>query len=253
MKRVVAIIQARMTSTRLPGKVLMPVLGRPLLEYQLERVRLSSMVDDIVIATTVNAEDDPVATLARKEGVGLYRGSELDVLDRYYKAALSAKADHVMRLTADCPFVEPELCDSIISQYFDSRVDYVHTGATFAEGLDCEIFSFEALKAAWQDASLPSEREHATMFLHNNPGRFSKLTHENSQDDSRLRLTVDETEDFAVVKKVLESLYPLHGAMMRIAHIKEFLAENPDVFEINSHVTRNEGLAKSLEEDVAND
>ena len=238
-----------MTSTRLPGKVLMEVMGRPLLSYQIERLRFSNRIDEIIIATTTNKEDDPVAKLAQKEGLIVYRGSEDDVLDRYYQAAKECGAEHIMRLTGDCPLIDPVICDLVIDSYLRSEVDFVHTGPTFAEGLDCEVFSFGCLKLAWHSAKLRSEREHCTMYFHNHPEKVRKTTLANATDDSKYRFTVDELKDFSVVNAILENLYQNSEGHFGSSEIKGFLDSNPEIFNLNKGIMRNEGLAKSLKED----
>ena len=249
--KVDAIIQARMTSTRLPGKVLMEVMGRPLLSFQIERLRFSKMIDSIIIATTTNKEDDRISELAIKEGLNIYRGSEGDVLDRYYLAAKEYKVKHIMRLTADCPLIASEVIDSIASTYFESGVDYIRTGETFAEGLDCEIIGFRALAKAWLKAKLESEREHVTLYIRNHPEFFKTIVEENVTDDSRYRITVDEEEDFIVVKTILENLYKDEKIYFSIGEIKNFLNENPDTYQLNRKIIRNEGLLKSQQNDKA--
>ena len=221
--KVTAIIQARMTSTRLPGKVLMEVMGRPLLSYLIERVRFSKMIDKIIIATTVNKEDDPIVELCQKEDIIFYRGSEDDVLDRYYQAAKKYNATHIMRLTADCPLIAPDICDSIADAYFENGVDYIRTGETFAEGLDCEIVGFKALSKAWLEAKLKAEREHVTLYIRNHPELFKTMVKENETDDSRYRITVDEEEDFLVVRTILENLYKGNDSYFTVREIKSYL------------------------------
>ena len=247
--KVTAIIQARMTSTRLPGKVLMEVMGRPLLSYQIERLRFSKRIDEIIIATTTNKEDDPIVELAQKEDLKVYRGSEDDVLDRYYQAAKKYKTGHIMRITADCPLIDPNICDRIIKVYFKSGVDYVHTGEGFAEGLDCGIISFKALSAAWHEAKLNSEREHVTLYIKNHPEKFDNITVENETDDRNYRITVDEQEDFSVVKAILENFYKEMKSSFTVREIKSFLDNNPEIYTLNANIIRNEGLLKSLLED----
>lgn len=247
--KVTAIIQARMTSTRLPGKVLMEVMGKSLLSYQIERLRFSKMIDKIIIATTVNKEDDPIVDLAQKEELDFYRGSEDDVLDRYYQTAKKYNAAHIMRLTADCPLIDPDICDSIVGAFFENGVDYIRTGETFAEGLDCEIIGFEVLARAWQEANLKAEREHVTLYIRNHPELFKTMVKENETDDSRYRITVDEEEDFLVVKTILDNLYKGNDSYFTIKEIKSFLDTHPEVYRLNSHIIRNEGLLKSLQHD----
>jgi len=249
LPEVTAIIQARMASTRLPGKVLMKVMGRPLMSYQIERLRFSKMIGKIIIATTTNREDDAIVELCQKEDIVFYRGSEDDVLDRYYQAAKEYGAEHVMRLTGDCPLIAPDICDSIAKVYFESGVDYIRTGETFAEGLDCEIVGFGAIVKAWLEAKLRSEREHAMLYIRNHPELFKTMVKENDTDDSRYRITVDEQEDFLVVKTILENLYKAKGICFSIGDIKDFFREDPDTYQLNARIIRNEGLLKSLQND----
>jgi spore coat polysaccharide biosynthesis protein SpsF len=248
--KVTAIIQARMTSNRLPGKVLMEVMGRPLLSYQIERLRFSRMIDRIIIATTVNKEDDPVVELAQNEGLAFYRGSEDDVLDRYYQTAKKYDTNHIMRLTADCPLIAPEVCDMIAIAYFENNVDHIRTGSTFTEGLDCEVIGIKALAKVWLEAKLKSEREHVTLYIHNHPELFKTMVKENDIDDSSYRITIDEEKDFIVVKNILENLYKDEKPYFSISDIKHFLEQNPHIFQLNAKIIRNEGLLKSLKNDT---
>ena len=247
--RVTAIIQARMDSTRLPGKILMEVMSRPLLSYQIERLSFSKYIEKIIIATTVNKTDDPIVLLARKEKVNLFRGAENDVLDRYYQAAKLHRARHIMRLTADCPLLQPGICDLLAAKYSEAKADYAYTGQSFAEGLDCEVVSFKALSQAWREAKHNSDREHVTLYIRNHPEKFRILTVENETDDSRYRITVDEEEDFLVVKAILENLYKENKEHFTFTEIKSFLDTHPDVYNMNAHIMRNQGLLISLQKD----
>lgn len=237
-----------MTSTRLPGKVLKEVMGRPLLSYLIERLRACRLLEKIVIATTTKKEDDAVLLLAEKESLPIYRGSENDVLDRYYQTGRKFGVEHVVRVTSDCPLIDPQICDHVVEVYLRADVDYVHTDPTFAEGVDCEAFSFKALEKAWHGASLKSEREHVTLYFHNHPELFKKVTLVNETDDSRYRITVDEKEDFLVVKAILENLYKGKDHYFSIQEIKSFLDTHPEIYKLNAHIIRNEGLLKSLNE-----
>lgn len=238
-----------MTSTRLPGKALLKVMGRPLLSYQIERLRRINNIDNIIIATTVNRDDDPIVELCNRESVFYFRGSENDVLDRYYQAAEEFDVNDIMRITADCPLIDPQICENIIKIYFESDIDYIHTGRTFAEGLDCEVLSFNVLERSRQEASLLSEREHVTQYVHNHPELFKKVTFHNKTDDSKYRFTVDEQEDFLVVKAIFEGLYDTYSSLFSAAEIKNFLNANSDIFQINADVIRNQGLITSLQDD----
>jgi spore coat polysaccharide biosynthesis protein SpsF len=247
--KVTAIIQARMTSTRLPGKVMMKVLNKPLIEYQIDRLRNCKKISEIIVATTTNKEDDRIIEFANRNEIRTFRGSEQDVLDRYYQCAKKVKAKHVMRLTGDCPLIDPLICDKLTFEYERSGADYIQTGPTFAEGVDCEIFSFSALIEAWENASLKSEREHCTLYLRNNPEKFMKITLNNSTDDSRYRFTVDRREDFLVVKAIIEYFMAKRNIDFGTNDIKNFLDTHAEIFKINSDVIRNEGLIISLKED----
>lgn len=238
-----------MTSSRLPGKVLRQVNGKPLLGYLVERLRCCRRLDRIIVATTTNAEDDAVVSLCEKEQVPFFRGQENDVLDRFYQAAKRYAVDHIMRITADCPLIDPEICDHVAEVYMNSKVDYVATGPAYAEGTDCEIVSFSALEEAWRNAVLKSEREHLTLYLHNNPKRFKLIKLSNAADDSRYRFTVDRQEDFEVVKSIIEHFHSQKKSLFHIAEIKSYLDNHPEVFRLNAQAVRNEGLLKSLQND----
>lgn len=241
-------IQARMGSTRLAGKVLLEILGKPMLQLQVERLRRARHIARIVLATTNVSADDAVAVVGERIGLTVFRGSEDDVLDRYYQAASLVKAPHVMRLTADCPLIDPAVCDLVAEEYERTGCDYVRTGESFAEGLDCEVISFKALEASWQEAKLRSEREHVTLFLRNHPERFNIHVLENKMDDSHIRITVDEPEDLIVVRIIFDH-FRNNPIDFGIAEIRAFLASHPEVAKLNSAVVRNAGLAKSLMDD----
>jgi len=246
METVVAILQARMGSTRLPGKVLRQVLGRPLLWYEIERLRRCRAIDKIVLATSDQPADNPLAEFGREMGLDVYRGAENDVLDRYTQAARLHDAGHIMRVTGDCPLIDPDICTRVVQRYFDTGADYVVTSQEFAEGLDCEVFSRRMLELAWAEARLGSEREHVTLFFHNNADRFQLHELENGRDDSWCRITVDEPEDFELVRNVLEALYPKLGPEMNFDDVRKYLDEHPEIQAINKHIVRNQGLALSL-------
>lgn len=246
---ITAIVQARMGAKRLPGKVLKEVMGKPLLGYQMERLRTCQRLDGIILATTNKPEDDRIAIFGEKEKLSVYRGSEDDVLDRYYQSARVFHVKHIMRITADCPLIDPALCDQLIEVYIKSGVDFVHTGPTYAEGVDCEIFSFSALEKAWCEAKLKSEREHVTLYMHNHSELFKKITLDNETDDSKYRFTVDEKEDIIVVREIIEKLYMEGKQPLSTNDIKMFLDTHQDTYKLNAEVIRNEGLQRSLEED----
>jgi spore coat polysaccharide biosynthesis protein SpsF len=237
--QVVALIQARMGSTRLPGKSLKEVMGKPLLGYLVERVRRCKKLNDIVIATTDSPVDDCLARFARNENLSFFRGSEIDVLDRFYQAATLFKADVVVRITGDCPLIDPVVVDEAISYFLDQYplYDYVNNIAPrrYPRGMDTEVFTYQALLETWKRAGSNSEREHVTPFIYLHPELF-RLGHVSCKEDlSSHRWTVDTPEDFALVKKILEYLYPKNPEFT-IQDILRALCKNPEWVQINAHI-----------------
>lgn len=210
--KTVIIVQARMTSTRLPGKVMKRVLGKPLLEYQLERLQRVKLADEIVIATTTNQTDEPIVELCNSLSVACFRGSEDDVLSRYYGAATAHKADLVVRVTSDCPLIDPQVIDTVIDYCLQnqSHYDYVSNSLerTYPRGMDTEVFSFSTLQQAFGEATAQPDREHVTPFIYRQPARY-RLGHViYSEDCSHHRWTVDTPEDFELIQKIIEAIYP---------------------------------------------
>lgn len=237
--KVVIIDQARMTSTRLPGKVLKEVAGRPLLEYQIERLRRVRNAHEVVIATTKNATDDPIIGLCERLGVSTYRGSEEDVLQRYYEAARAHGADVVVRVTSDCPVIDPEIIDAAIAMFLAPPMlyDYVSNTQTrsYPRGLDVEVFSFAALAAAQAEGRLDYEREHVTPYLYQHPERFRIAQLVAGEDHSQHRWTVDTAEDFELVGRIIATLYPVNPEF-DLAAMLDLLRRHPDWSEINAQV-----------------
>ena len=243
-----------MGSVRLPGKILKEVLGQPLLVHLVTRLLQARWIDKITVATSSNKADDPVEELCREQGYYCFRGSENDVLDRYYQAALFSGAgedDTIIRITGDCPLVDPEVVDKAILLFHRSKADYASNvnPPTFPDGLDVEVFKFTALKTAWNEASLVSEREHVTPFIRNNPERFKQANLDNARDLSGLRWTVDEEEDFMFVRTVYEKLYS-KDRVFTTEEVLSLLERQPELLTINSRFKRNEGLLKSLQNDA---
>lgn len=207
----VAILQARMSSTRLPGKVMKSVAGRPMLERQIERLRRCSTLDRLIVATSDDASDDPLAQFLQTIGIETFRGALHDVLGRYVGAveALGVNGP-VVRLTADCPLADPEVIDDCVRLQARLGVDYASNAQrrTYPRGLDVECFGLGALLTAGREASDPYDREHVTPFLYRNPKRFSQGDLVQDRDESALRWTVDTPEDFAFVERVYAALYP---------------------------------------------
>ena len=203
MRRRVIITQARMTSTRLPGKVLREVRGKSLLEYHLDRLRRVRRADEVVVATTTNSSDDAIVDLCDRIHVPYFRGSEEDVLGRFYGAAMQYSASVVIRVTSDCPLIDPAVVDRVITEF--AGKPYSHDYAsntlerTYPRGLDCEAFSFSALETAHTEAVAGPDREHVTPFLYRQPDRFRLKSVRAPRDYSHYRWTVDTPEDFAMV------------------------------------------------------
>lgn len=250
--RVLAVLQARTASSRLPGKVLMPVLGRPLLLCQIERLKRCTRLDHLVVATSDHPSDDELARLCRNEGVDCFRGSLDDVLDRFVQAARCHNPEVVVRLTGDCPLADPALIDQMIKTFVASDLDYFSNcaPATYPDGLDVEVTRFACLETAWQEAVLPSHREHVTPFIRKQPDRFRVGNHFADVDRSYMRWTVDEPEDFEFVRQVYERLYPSKPDFTT-ADVLALLAETPGLQSINARFERNEGARKSLQADAA--
>jgi len=206
--RVVAIVQARMTSTRLPGKVLADLGGRPVLAFMLERVKRARTLDGLVVATTVNATDDPVARAAAAAGVEVFRGDEKDVLSRFVGAGEAARADVVVRLTADCPFTDPALVDLAVARFLEADLDYLANAVdrTYPDGLDVEVLRFEALRRAARETREPYDREHVTPYLYRPGGGFRVGSFRHDSDLSALRWTIDTAEDLAVARRLIAGL-----------------------------------------------
>ena len=250
MRRIVGIIQARMGARRLPGKVLLDLEGKAVLEHVIDRVRRSKLIEDTVAATTIKKEDLKIVRLASKKGVRVYCGQEDDVLDRYFQAALLFDAKHIVRITADCPLIDPGIIDDVIRLYLSKRVDYASNNIKelFPDGEDVEVFSFEALKKAWEDARLPSERAHVTPYIRNHPELFKLANLNSPRDLSKKRWTLDEPRDYEFIKLIYRRLYK-KKRFFGIKDILKLLETHPEYEVINNNITRNEGLLKSLRED----
>lgn len=247
---ILAIVQARMGSTRLPGKVMMEILGKPVLLHLIDRLKGSKLIDKIVIATTEKERDIPIIRLSEESGLDYFAGSEDDVLDRYFKAAKKYGGDVIVRITADCPLIDPEIVDEIINYYLENKekLDFVNAGRSYPEGFGVEVFSFEALKKAWTDARKPSEREHVTSYIWKNKDIFRTATYEYGDESSRISLAVDNKNDFQLVTRIFENLYK-NNQIFTLDDILNFLSENPHLLQFNKTKIRDEGYLKSLEID----
>jgi spore coat polysaccharide biosynthesis protein SpsF len=235
--KIVAIVQARMGSTRLPGKVLMDLLGEPVLVRDINRLRRSELLDEIVIATTTQSSDDPIASLCEERGWLYFRGDENDVLDRYYQAGLASHADVIVRITSDCPLIEPKIVDRVIRRFLDSSdIDYASNTLpprSFPRGLDTEVMTFSALERAWTEDKDPKLREHVTPYIYRNPETFRIHGVVNDTDLSSHRWTLDTPEDLAFIRTVYEYFGNDHFTWLDLI---EYLDTHPEVVSINSDI-----------------
>ena len=247
---VLAIIQARMSSTRLPGKVLMKILGKPMLELQIERIQQSVKINHLIVATSFEVEDDPIENLCVKIGLPCFRGPLDDVLDRFFQAANTYQPKHIVRLTGDCPLADPEIIDRVIRLHRKKGYDYTSNIAppTWPDGMDVEVLRFFCLKEAATEARLPSEREHVTPFILNRPKRYNCGNLQNDQNLSFHRLTVDEVNDFDKAKQIFKSLYP-KNSRFSLNDILYLLDNKPAISMINAKVDSNAGIREAKNKD----
>jgi spore coat polysaccharide biosynthesis protein SpsF len=232
-----AIIQARMSSTRLPGKVLLDLAGEPMLARVVERTRRARQIDRTIVATTIEPEDEPIVELCRSRGWAVSRGSRDDVLDRYYQAALADGADPIVRITSDCPLIDPEIIDRVVDRLNGGNFDYasnINPRRTFPRGLDVEAFSFGALSAAWSEDREATGREHVTPFLYRHPERFRiALVESDRSETADHRWSVDTAEDYELLRRISAHLQGNHFGWLDVL---ELLHQHPDWCEINHHI-----------------
>lgn len=228
-----------MGSTRLPGKVTKKILDKPVILWDLERVSLSKRINDIVVAIPVGKENDIIADTIQNHNprILLARGSEDDVLDRYYNAAKKSKAEIVVRITSDCPLIDPVVVDKVIGHFLNIDCDYCSNSLkrTYPRGLDTEVFSFDVLAKAWREAKKDYEREHVTPYILENPEKFKLINVSNNIDLSHLRWTLDTNEDFEFIKAVYQKIYP-EKHIFFMDDILELLKREPELIDINKHV-----------------
>jgi len=244
----VAIIQARMSSTRLPGKVLLDIAGQPMLRRVVERTQRAKFVDQVIVATSEDLSDNPVSEYCSLHGIACFRGSRDDVLDRFYQTALNYPADVIVRITADCPLIDPDVIDRVVGRFLEGGLDYVTNRLryTYPDGLDVEAFSFAALERAWREADRHAEREHVTPYLRES-GKFQTANVECEIDLSPrdLRWTVDTASDLEFVRVVYDRIGN-DGNLFRLHDILQLLEREPDLAGLAGKDIRNEGYYKSL-------
>ena len=239
MSKIVCIVQTRTGSSRLPGKVLKLLVGQPMLSHLIDRLKAAKLLDEIIIATTTLDQDLPVVELARQAGVKCYRGDEDDVLSRYIGAAKEAKADVVVRVTGDCPLIDPVTVDNVVSCFLNHDFDYVGAGVStgFPRGLDTEVFTWQTLLDVHHSGHEKPDREHVTYYIHRHPERF-KLGYYQAPPELRcpgFRLCVDEEDDFRLINEIYQCLYR-PGEIIDIKKVIELLKSNPELALINAHV-----------------
>ncbi|WKZ26170.1 MAG: glycosyltransferase family protein [Candidatus Paceibacterota bacterium] len=245
--KTLCIVQARISSTRLPGKILKEINRKPMLWYVLERLKKSEKIDKIVLATSDHEDDNEVIEFCRGNNQNYFRGSLNDVLKRFADCAREyPEFDTIVRVTGDCPLIDPEVVDEVVSAFKKEKADYASNALkeTYPDGIDVEVFTRKSLLESDEEAKLGSEREHVTLYIRNNP-KYKKVNIENDQDLSKFRLTVDNPEDFEVIKFLIEN----YGYELEFKEYCDLLLENPEVMAKNAKIVRNEGLLKSLKED----
>lgn len=229
------IIQARMTSTRLPGKVMLECQGEPFLSHQLQRLSKMKNGCPLTIATTTNESDLPIVELCNKKQISFYRGSEVDVLDRYFQAAKIFNAQNIIRITSDCPLIDPAAVDLTISQFENGKYDYISNSKAFPNGMNAEIFSSSMLSEAHKNGLKAFEREHVTPYFYTRPEKY-RIGHVQIEHSiPKYRLTLDTPEDLILIKKIFDTLYP-RNKDFTLKDICNLMQENPDWALINSHI-----------------
>lgn len=244
--KVVAIVQARMGSTRLPGKVLLPLAGKPVLEHVVTRLRRCHTFKTVVLATSTDPSDDPIVRWCHQNDVSYYRGSLNDVLDRYYQAATAYQADAIVRITADCPAIDPHVVDEVVVGFLAGDYDAFSLAGEFPDGLDCQVFSYAAIARAWREATLPSEREHVGPYIEKtHPELFKTGGMIIFHNQGHHRWTLDEPRDYLFLQQVFERLFK-ESHVFTSEDVLRLLASEPELMRLNSGIIRNEGYIKSL-------
>lgn len=248
--RVLSIIQARMGSTRLPSKVFLDLAGRPVLAHVIERMRRSRLTSELIVATSIAAEDLAIVGLCAEMGMRVYCGDERDPLERYYQAARLYGADHIVRIKGDCPAVDPAIVDQAIGLHLQTGADYTGNTVvrTYPVGQDVEILSRETLEHVWRNAGLRSEREHITLYVPKHP-ELLRISHlKQAENLSSRRWTIDYPEDYQLLKRIFGELYP-GNPVFGMQEILDFLAGHPELEQINAHIRVDAGVLISLAHD----
>jgi len=249
LKKNTVMIQARSGSTRLPGKALKKVEGKPIIWHIINRAKKIKSAEQIIIITTRKKEDKIFLKIAKDNGVLGFQGSEKDLLERHYQCALKYNADPIIRITSDCPLIDPYIVEKMIQIYLKNNYDYVtnREPPTYPDGLDTEIFSFDALKKANRYAKLNSEREHVNPYIVKHPKKFKIFNYRYRKDLSHLRWTVDEKRDLKFVRQIYSRMKP--KTLFSMNMVLKIIKKEPQIQQINQGINRNEGYAKSLKYD----
>ncbi len=241
-----------MGSSRLPGKIMRTVCGKPFLEHMISRIKYSKTLETISIATTTNEKDDEIVKLCNKINVKYYRGSEEDVLSRYKAASDEINADVIVRLTSDTPIMDYHVIDKVVKIYSENNYDFVSNcypmPRTYPDGMNVEVFSAKMLDETFRESKKPSEREHVTFFMWMNTNRYKIFRVDYDRDVSMYRFNLDYPEDHTVLKSIFDGLYP-KNPMFTMEDAIKWLDENPHIFKINSHIKPGSGFMKSLDSD----
>ncbi|MEI7752381.1 MAG: glycosyltransferase family protein [Candidatus Omnitrophota bacterium] len=241
--KIVALVQARMGSTRLPGKILMDIEGESMLWHVSDRLRRAKLLGGMIIVTSVSGSDDPVENFCKHENIDFFRGSENDVLDRYYHAATHFKIDQIVRITGDCPLIDPEVVDAVIQKHLSSGADYTSNtlNRTYPRGLDVEIFTFACLQAAYGQADQPFEREHVTPFIYQHAELFRLVSVEADPTlcGPDIRICVDMPEDLMLIRKICREL---KGSAMGIGEIVRLFERKPELLKINAGIQQKKAI-----------
>ena len=245
---VISVIQARMSSVRLPGKVLMQLVGKPVLEHVVTRIQVCTSISKVIVATSTDPTDNIIQSWCESQGISCYRGSLDDVLDRYYQAAKTDHPDAVVRITADCPAIDPTIVDEVVTGFLEGGYDYYGLSGEFPDGLDCTVFKFAALERAWREARLKSEREHVGPYLEKHPELFKNGGLKKFTGLSHHRWTLDEPRDYEFLQAVFARLQR-SGSLFLASDVLFLLEQEPDLMLINSDIIRNEGYLRSLKND----
>lgn len=242
-----AIVQARMSSSRLPKKVLLPLADKPVLEHVVSRLRHCKTFKNIIVATSVDHTDEPIVNFCKKKKIDFFRGSLNDVLDRYYQVATNNKADIIIRITADCPMIDPQIVDEVVNGFLSDDYDLYGLSGSFPDGLDCQVFKYEALRRSWNEATLLSDREHVGTYIEKTRPELFKIGGlEKFKSLENHRWTLDCQEDYAFLNEIFSHLYKESNLFLTDDIIK-LLNSKPQLKNINANIVRNEGYLKSIQ------